>query len=78
MRIELTTRFNRELDRLLTKQPMILSRVEKTLELLSSDPRHPSLRLHKLSGKNTFAAAVNFHGLTAMVLFRFVRLRRIF
>jgi len=33
------------------KHPDILSQYEKTLKLLEINPRHPSLRLHKLQGK---------------------------
>ena len=34
----------------LKKHPDILSKYEKTLILLSANPHHPSLRLHKLQG----------------------------
>ena len=33
------------------KHPEIVSQYEKTLRLLEANPTHPSLRLHKLSGK---------------------------
>ena len=33
------------------KHPKIISQYEKTLKLLELNPTHPSLRLHKLSGK---------------------------
>ena len=32
------------------KHPEMLSKYEKTLILLSANPHHPSLRLHKLQG----------------------------
>ena len=33
------------------KHPDLLKQYEKTLQLLESNPSHPSLRLHPLSGK---------------------------
>ena len=33
------------------KHPELLSQYEKTLKLLELNPFHPSLRLHKLTGK---------------------------
>jgi len=33
------------------KHPDLLSQYEKTLKLLEINPKHPSLRLHKLDGK---------------------------
>ena len=33
------------------KHPELISQYEKTLKLLELNPKHPSLRLHKLNGK---------------------------
>ena len=33
------------------KHPEVVSQYEKTLKLLEINPKHPSLRLHKLHGK---------------------------
>jgi len=35
----------------LKKHPDLISQYRKTLEILEIDPRHPSLRMHKLQGK---------------------------
>jgi mRNA-degrading endonuclease YafQ of YafQ-DinJ toxin-antitoxin module len=35
----------------LRKHPEIHNQYQKTLELLELDPKHPSLRLHNLSGR---------------------------
>lgn len=59
MKLVATSRFDRELGRLLKKQPMVAPRVEKTLKLLSVNPRHPSLRLHKVSSKGAHSVSVN-------------------
>jgi addiction module RelE/StbE family toxin len=37
--------------RFIKKHPELVSQYEKTLELLEINPYHPSLRLHKLTGK---------------------------
>lgn len=43
------------------KQPNLLKQYQKCLELLELNPKHPSLRLHKLSGKlnNLYAVSIN-------------------
>lgn len=38
-------------EKFLKKHPDIAGQYEKTLKLLKLDPYHPSLRLHKLTGK---------------------------
>lgn len=50
-RILFTEIYNRKARRFLRKHPDITEAYRKTLELLELDPFHPSLRLHKLSGK---------------------------
>ncbi len=45
-----TAKYERRLKRFLKKHPEILNQYEKTIELLRSNPHHPSLRLHKLQG----------------------------
>lgn len=49
MNLIATSRFDRELDRLVKKRLDIAKRVNKTLRLFSLNPHHPSLRLHKIS-----------------------------
>jgi mRNA-degrading endonuclease YafQ of YafQ-DinJ toxin-antitoxin module len=59
MNLVFTTRFDRDLKRLVKVNPPIKFRVEKTLKLLSQDINHPSLRVHKLSGKqNVWSVSV--------------------
>ncbi len=45
----------------LKKNPAYKERYFKTLELLAVNPRHKSLRLHKLKGKfaNSFSVSIN-------------------
>ncbi len=49
MKLIATPRFDRELDRLIKKRLDVAKRIDKTLRLFSLNPRHPSLRLHKIS-----------------------------
>jgi len=42
--------YTRRAVRFLRKHPEMRNQYGKTLELLELNPRHPSLRLHKLSG----------------------------
>jgi toxin HigB-1 len=46
-----THSYIRRAAKFIKKHPDIVSQYEKTLKLLEMDPTHPSLRLHKLSGK---------------------------
>jgi len=59
MKIFTTKRFHRELLSLLKSHRLSTSQSQKTYTLLSSNPRHPSLRLHKLSGTNNYSVSVN-------------------
>ena len=46
-----TDEYFKKLKKFIKKNPNILDRYIKTVELLEIDPYHPSLRLHKLQGK---------------------------
>lgn len=46
-----TESYTRRAAKFLRKHPELRSQYQKTLELLELNPRHPSLRLHKLSGR---------------------------
>ncbi len=43
------------------KHPDLVSQYEKTIELLEINPYHPSLRLHKLTGKlsDLYSVSIN-------------------
>lgn len=59
MKLVATSRFDRELDRLVKKRLDIAKRIEKTLKLFSLNPRHPSLRLHKISHDDVYSLSVD-------------------
>ena len=41
--------------RLVNQNPKLLSKISKTLHLFESDPKHPSLRLHKLGNSHRWS-----------------------
>lgn len=58
-RIEFTKLYNKRVKSFLLKHPDLERKYEKTIRLLESNPYHPSLRLHKLSGNNEGLSAVS-------------------
>lgn len=46
-----TEQYEKRLRKFIKKHPEVLSQYEKTIRLLEVNPHHPSLRLHKLSGR---------------------------
>lgn len=59
MRVVLTKRFDREYKKLLVRLKV---ETAERVDLFLSDPHHPSLKTHKLSGqmKNFWSFSVNF------------------
>ena len=51
MRIHTTAHFDKYLARKLKRSPQLKGKIKKQIELLKGNLRHPSLKLHKLSGK---------------------------
>ena len=49
--IEITPFYTKRLVKFLKKHPDIQATYQKTISLLEINPMHPSLRLHRLSGK---------------------------
>jgi mRNA-degrading endonuclease YafQ of YafQ-DinJ toxin-antitoxin module len=50
-RIIYTESYNKRAAKFIKKHPELIGQYEKTLNLLELNPYHPSLRLHKLSGR---------------------------
>ena len=46
-----TDQYNRRAAKFLKRHPDVETQYVKTLELLELNPHHPSLRIHRLSGK---------------------------
>ena len=51
MQIKLSPEVVRDLKKIKQKNPKLSNRIQKQLNLFSIDPKHPSLRTHKLSAK---------------------------
>jgi mRNA-degrading endonuclease YafQ of YafQ-DinJ toxin-antitoxin module len=51
MEIIFTESYNKKAKKFIQKHPELESQYVKTLKLLELNPFHPSLRLHKLTGK---------------------------
>ena len=49
--LEITEAYSKKLIKFLKKHKDITPKYKKIIRLLEADPFHPSLRLHKLSGK---------------------------
>lgn len=50
MKFELTKRLKKKIKEINKKQPLLSKRIQKQLSIFQENPRHPSLRTHKLSG----------------------------
>jgi len=50
-RIHYTSPFRKRAKRFRRRHPEMVKRYEKTLQILEVNPFHPTLRLHRLSGK---------------------------
>jgi addiction module RelE/StbE family toxin len=46
-----TEQYNKKVAKFIKRHPDVLSQYQKTIELMSLNPHHPSLRLHELKGK---------------------------
>ena len=51
MQIQFSEEVDQELKKIKQKDQRLLKQIEKQLALFQENPRHPSLRLHKLSGE---------------------------
>ena len=55
----LSSRFEKDLQKLIKHSEGLAKQVEKTLKALKKDHNQPSLRLHKLRGKKVHSVSVN-------------------
>jgi addiction module RelE/StbE family toxin len=60
-KITRTDKYLKKLVKLLRKNPSLQDRYFKTIKLLTDNPHHPSLRLHKLQGelKDYYSASIS-------------------
>ncbi|MCX6704955.1 MAG: plasmid stabilization protein [Candidatus Woesebacteria bacterium] len=57
--VVLPSPFRRDWEKEAKRNPKLWAKVRKTLRLLSSDIKHPSLRLHKLSGLEYWSVSID-------------------
>jgi mRNA-degrading endonuclease YafQ of YafQ-DinJ toxin-antitoxin module len=64
--------FSREFKRLIRRNPQIRSSIEQTLQKLTEDPFHPSLKTHKLRGDlaEKWACSIDYSN---RIVFKFVQ-----
>ena len=60
-RLIFTERYKKRARQFLKQHPELVSTYTRTLQLLAANPRHPSLRLHRLSGKldGVYSVSIN-------------------
>lgn len=54
----LSDAFQKQMRKLLKKNPQLKAKIGKTLLFLHTNLHHPSLRLHKLAGENNWSVSV--------------------
>lgn len=71
MKLVWSSKFIREFKRLKRQNPQLIPQVEQTLQSLTDDPFHPSLRTHKLQGdlSGSWACSIDYNN---QILFEFV------
>jgi addiction module RelE/StbE family toxin len=57
--IVFSDRFKKDLQKLIKKDFGIKNKIRKQIELLVVNPRHKSLRTHKLSGTDNWSLSIN-------------------
>jgi len=57
--IVFSNRFKQDLRSLLKRNPQFKDRIRKKIEILASNPKYKSLRIHKLSGTENWSLSVN-------------------
>ena len=67
-KITFSLNFQKKLRVIKRKNPNLLQKIKKQLQLFKENPKHPSLRIHKLEGKlkNTWSLSV---GMSVRILF---------
>lgn len=65
--VNLTEEFQRKALKFFKKHPDAFVRYKKTMVLLSENPFHPSLRLHKLQGKES-----DYHSVSITMNYRMI------
>jgi mRNA-degrading endonuclease YafQ of YafQ-DinJ toxin-antitoxin module len=68
-KVTYTTAYNKKASKFLKKHTSLIDKYQKTIELLESNPQHPSLRLHKLEGRLSECHSVSINLSYRIVLY---------
>jgi mRNA-degrading endonuclease YafQ of YafQ-DinJ toxin-antitoxin module len=69
LKLRLTASFEREFVKITKGNTPLKKKVIKTLDIVSQNPRHPSLRLHKLKGESYWSISVDM-SVRILILFK--------
>jgi mRNA-degrading endonuclease YafQ of YafQ-DinJ toxin-antitoxin module len=54
-----SVRFDREIRSVIKHNPLVKEKIRKTFRLLKTNPKYPSLRLHKLDHSKSYSVSVD-------------------
>jgi len=69
MEIRTTSYFDKKLSKKVKKKPQLKEKIRKQLRLLTTNLKHPSLKLHKLEGKRAKEYSFWIEGNLRIILF---------
>ena len=67
-----TESYNKKAAKFIKKHPELAAQYQKTLQILELNPRHPSLKMHKLKGKAEDLFAISINISYRIILFFFI------
>lgn len=67
MNLSLTNEVKQQLKKIKQKQPQLFKKIQKQLKLFQENPKHPSLRTHKLKGNLSNTWSITIEGNTRMI-----------
>ena len=71
MNILASSHFQKKYKKIVKNKPRIIKIIEQKITLLQSNPQHPSLRLHKLTGKLTNSWSISIKS-NLRIVFQYV------
>jgi len=71
MNILASSYFQKKYKKIVKKNPKLIDLIEKKFDLLQSSPKHPSLRLHKLTGELTNSWSISIQ-MNLRIIFQYI------
>ena len=56
--LSFSSSFQKQLNKLIKKNPKLKTKIKKIIKIIKKDITQPSLKLHKLSGKNNWSISI--------------------